>query len=590
MSGTNAAPSIVERLLPGIAALRRYRLSDIPTELVAGATVAVMLVPQGMAYAMLAGLPPVVGLYAALVPILIYAVLGSSRQLAVGPMALISLIVADGLAGMASPRSEQYVELAAITAGLTGLCLIGFGLARLGFLTDFVAGPVLTGFTGAAGVLIAASQVGPLLGIELADTSTVQALVASFVAVAGEIHPLTAAVGLASVVVLVLLGRYAPKVPRALALVAVVTLAVFVFGLQDAGVAILGEISGGLPELALPTASGGEIVALIPTALICALVGFMESYAIMGTVARRHGYKVRPNQELVALGSANVGGALFGGYPICGALSRTAVSDRAGAKGPLSGLFTAVLLAAVLMFMADVLYFVPHLSLAAIIIVAAIGLVDVERVRFLFRVQRLDLAVLVATFVGTLALGIELGLVVGIGASIVKFIGRAALPHVATLGRLPNSDTYDSVTRHPEAEVMEGITVQRVEGRIFFGNADRVMRRVAEHAHEQGAHTLVLDASGVHTLDSTSLHAMEDLVDRLEADNVRLVLARVSEPVEELLARAGVIERLGGMGVFHFVHEAVELSLAAPPRVQDDESEADETEEGESDSEQCRAV
>ena len=534
-----------------------------------------MLVPQGMAYAMLAGLPPVVGLYAALVPILIYAVLGSSRQLAVGPMALISLIVADGLTGMAAPRSEHYVELAAITAGLTGLCLVGFGLARLGFLTDFVAGPVLTGFTGAAGVLIAASQVGPLVGVELADTSTVQALVASFVGVGGEIHLLTAVVGLASVVVLVLLGRYAPKVPRALVLVAVVTLAVFVFGWQDAGVAILGDIGGGLPELAVPTASGGEIITLIPTALICALVGFMESYAIMGTIARRHGYKVRPNQELVALGSANVGGALFGGYPICGALSRTAVNDRAGAKGPLSGLFTAALLAAVLMFMADLLYFVPHLSLAAIIIVAAVGLVDIERMRFLFRVQRTDLAVLVATFVGTLALGIELGLVVGIGASIVKFIARAALPRVATLVRLPDSDRYDSIKRHPEAEVTEGVSVQRVEGRIFFGNADRVLRRVAEHAHEQRAHTLVLDASGVHTLDSTSLHAVEDLVDRLEADNVRLVLARVSEPVAELLQRAGLIERLGGMGVFHFVHEAVELSQAAPPRVEDEsESEA----------------
>lgn len=573
MSGTNEAPSLVERVLPGIAALRRYRLAEIPTELIAGATVAVMLVPQGMAYAMLAGLPPVVGLYAALVPILIYAVLGSSRQLAVGPMALISLILADGLTGMAAPRSAHYIELAAVTAGLTGLCLVAFGLARLGFLTDFVAGPVLTGFTGAAGVLIAASQVGPLFGIELADTSTAQDLVVSFVAVAGEIHILTAVLGVASVVFLVLLGRYAPKIPRALALVGIVTVSVFVLGLHDDGIAILGEIEGGLPAFDLPTASGAEVLSLIPTALICALVGFMESYAIMGTIARRHGYSVRANQELVALGSANLGGALFGGYPICGALSRTAVNDRAGAKGPLAGLFTGVLVGAVLIFMSDALYFVPHLSLAAIIIVAAVGLVDLERARFLLDVQRSDLAVMVATFVGTLALGIELGLLVGIGASLVKFVGRAALPRITTLGRLPRTVAYADLERHPEAQAVEGVTVQRVEGRIFFGNADRVMRRIAERAQKEDAHTLVLDASGIHTLDSTSIHAFEDLLDRLADRDVRLVLARPSASVAGLLQRAGLIERLGGAGVFHLVHEAVELSCRPASPAPGDESQ-----------------
>lgn len=561
---------LLDRFVPGIAALLEYRLADVPTDLVAGATVAVMLVPQAMAYAMLAGLPPIAGLYAALVPIVIYAVLGRSRQLAVGPMALISLILADGLTGMAAPRSAEYVELAAVAAGLTGLFLVGFGVARLGFLTDFVAGPVLVGFTGAAGVLIAASQVGPLFGIELSDTSTVQDLVASFVAAAGEIHVLTAVLGALSVVALVLIGRYAPKVPRALALVGVVATAVFVFDLQASGVAILGEIGGGLPPFAFPTASGQEIVALVPTALICALVGFMESYAIMGTIARRHGYKVRANQELVALGSANVGGALFGGYPICGALSRTAVNDRAGARGPLAGLFTGLILAAVLMFMSGALYFVPHLSLAAIIIVAAIGLVDIERARFLVEVSRTDFAVLVTTFVGTLALGIEAGLIVGVAASLIVFIGRAALPRIAALGRLPGTEVYADVRRHPEAEQVQGVLVLRIGGRIFFGNADRIVRQLVARVEEANAHALVLDGSGIHTLDSTSVHALEDLLERLDAFGCRVVLAQLSEAVTAVLRRAGLFEQLGGASVFHLVHDAVELNSSTTPRAQDD--------------------
>ena len=528
-------------------------------DLVAGLTTAVMLIPQGMGYAMIAGLPPIYGLYSSLVPLVIYGLFGTSRQLAVGPVAMVSLLVATAVGTVAEPGTASFVAYAILLALMVGVVQFAMGAARLGFLVNFLSHPVISGFTSAAALIIGFSQLKHVLGFSIPRSHHVHTIVWTAIGRIGETHLLTLAVGVTAVVALVLLKRYAPKFPRALAVVAVSTTAVWAFGLDARGVAIVGEVPQGLPPLAIPALDFSVARELLPIALAIALVGFMESIAVAKKYARSSGYEVDANRELVGLGLANVFGSFAGSYPVTGGFSRTAVNASSGARTGLAGIITAVFIGLTLLFLTPLFYYLPMAVLAAIIITAVAGLVDVAEVRHLWKVKRTDLAMLVLTFAATLFLGIEEGIAVGVGGSLLLLIWKSTRPHVAVLGRLPGTADYRNVARFEDAETTPGVLALRLDAQIYFGNVNFLKETLDRLEGEQKdpLRAVVLDASGINQVDASAESAFREVLEAYRARGVRLVFADVKGPVRDVFERSGFDEDVGKDGFFFNVHDAM---------------------------------
>ncbi len=552
--------------LPLLTQLRRYRAGDARADMAAGLTTAVMLVPQAMAYAMLAGLPPHVGLYASVVPLFIYALLGSSRQLAVGPVAMVSILVAGGLADMAVPGSDQYVALAVVLALISGLALLGMGLVRLGFLVELLSHPVIAGFTYAAALIIAASQLGNVTGIALEGKRGLLPVLGQVAAHLGEIHSATLIVGVSSVAALLAIRRWAPRIPAALVVVVGATGATWLLGLDAAGVAVVGAVPAGLPSPSLPSLPLSEYGAIVPTALAIALVGYAESISVAKAFAHRGGYRLDPDKELVSLGLANIGGSLFGAYPVTGGFSRTAVNARAGARTGLASAITAVAVAITLLFLTPLFTLLPKAALAAIILVAVIGLVDLAEVRRIWHVRRKDAGLLAVAFLGTLLLGVEEGIGLGVVVSLATFVWRAARPHCALLGRIPGTRVWRDLAYHPEAETVPGVAVMRVDASLYFANAEHLRRKVHTLRGSMGdpLRAFVLDASAINDLDSTAADALLELAHELEAEGVRFLVAGAKPPGRQVMERATVCRTLGDEAMTLDVEEAVERAQAMP--------------------------
>lgn len=553
-----------------------------------------MLIPQGMAYAMLAGLPPIVGLYASTIPLVVYALLGSSRQLAVGPVAMVSLLVASGVGALAEPGTETYVGLAVLLAAMVGVLQLGMGLARAGFLVNFLSHPVISGFTSAAALVIGVSQLGPLLGVRL-DRGPVHESLIEAVTRLGETQPLTLALGVGSILVLLALRRLAPRAPAALVVVVIGTLAVWGLGLHEHGVAIVGTVPAGLPSPSLPSVDPQALTALLPAAVTIALVGFMESISVGTSIAARKGYELDADQELRGLGLANLAGSFFGAYPVTGGFSRTAVNAAAGARTGMAGLVTAAVVGLTLVLLTPAFYFLPKAGLAAIIMVAVFGLVDLREVRHLWHVERSELGLLVLTFVATLALGIEEGIAVGVGASLAWHVVRTTRPHTAVLGRLPGTQVFRNVQRYPEAIPEPGMVILRIDAQLFFGNvaflketlrglvdggdapSDTLSREPSNAAaaagtaaagtavHTPAVHTVVLEAASINRLDSSADAALHELHQWLTSRGVTLRLAGLKGPVRDMMQRTGLWERVGDSCIHFTVDEAVRAARAEHP-------------------------
>ncbi|PIE17049.1 MAG: sodium-independent anion transporter [Proteobacteria bacterium] len=566
-------------VIPAIGWLRDYKREDLPGDLTAGLTTAVMLIPQGMAYALLAGLPPIIGLYASIVPLALYALFGSSRQLAVGPVAMVSLLVATGVGAISEPGSTDFIAYAVLLSLMVGVIQLKMGVFRLGFLVNFLSHPVVSGFTSAAALIIGFSQLKHLLGVNIPRSHHVHTIVIEASRRLGEVNGPTIGIGVASVALLVALKRLWPSFPRALAVVVLGTLAVWLFGLHTQGVAIVGGVPAGLPAPTLPVIDWDVITKLLPIALTISFVGFMESISVAKAVARRHRYEVDANQELCGLGVANLGGALFSAYPVTGGFSRTAVNDQAGAKTPLASLITAGVVALALLFLTPLFYSLPKAVLAAIIMTAVFGLIDVAEVKHLWKVKRSDLLLLLVTFAATLTLGIELGIGVGVGASLLWFVVRTTRPHFAVLGRLPGTESYRNVKNYPEAETTDGVLALRIDAQYYFGNVSflKDTLRDAEAEASQPLRAVVLDTSSVNTLDSSAASAIAELAEDYRERDIALFFATVKQPVRQVMQRAHLIEQLGEEAIFLRVHEAIEAAtqLAARPRQAQAGSEAD---------------
>jgi SulP family sulfate permease len=526
-----------------------YTRADLSADLTAGLTTAVMLVPQGMAYAMLAGLEPIVGLYASTLPLLVYGVLGTSRQLAVGPVAMVSLLVAAGVGPLAAGDPVRFTTLATVLAAMVGVLQWGMGVARIGALVKFLSHPVIAGFTSAAALLIGASQLRNLLGVDLPRSHFLHETLLAVAERAAEIDPATTGLGLAALGTLVALKRWAPGVPRFLLVVVVGSVAVWSL---DLDVAIVGDVPSGLPAPSVPWTSTADLWALLPTALTIAFVGFLESISVARKFASTHRYRIDADQELVALGLANVGGAFLGAYPVTGGFSRTAVNDQAGARTNVASLVTAAAVLLTLLFLTPLFTFLTKTVLTAIVLSAVAGLVDLEGAAHLWRVSRPDAVLMGLTFVATLTLGIEPGIAAGVTASLLWFIWRTSRPHVARLGQLPGSSVYRNVARYPEARSPASMVALRIDAPLYFANTAFLLDTV-EDAIDADTEHLVLDCKVIGSIDAQALHALEELFDLLDAQGVGIWLAGVRGPVRDALDAAHLRDRAT---LVERVHEA----------------------------------
>jgi len=559
----------LRRLVPILAWLPRYRRADLPGDLTAGLTTAVMLIPQAMAYAMLAGLPPIVGLYAAIAPPIVYALFGSSPKLAVGPVAMDSLLVAAALSSVSLVGAETTVVAAAALAVMVGVIQLSMGALRLGFVVNFLSRPVLSGFTSAAAVVIAASQLGALLGVKLSASTGLHVIVGELWGARAGVHLPTLLVGLVGVMLLVALGRFRG---RALVVVALAILASELFDLPAHGVASLGDIPPGLPGAALPMLSSATFVALVPAALTIALLSFMEAIS-SGIAVAEAGHRPDADRELVALGLSNLATGFMRGYPIAGGLSRTAVNAQAGARTGLAGVFTAAIVVVTLLFLTPLLHGLPKAALAAIIVVAVAGLIDLALPRTLWRLRPRELTTLGVTFAATLTLGITTGLGLGVLLSLVLFVMRTTRPHTAVLGRLPGTTVYRNQERFADAVPVPGLLLVRLDAQLYFANAaflrETLLRLIEEATTPVRA--VVLDASGIHDVDISALTALSEVRRTLADRGLALYLSSVTGPVRDILARSGLQSEFGADKFSFTTHEAVQRALGehAPldPRV-----------------------
>jgi SulP family sulfate permease len=537
----------VRTFFPLLDRLGNYRKEDLSGDLTSGLTVGVMLIPQGMAYAMIAGLPPIYGLYASLVPLVIYGLLGTSRQLAVGPVAMVSLLVATGVAPLAAAGTAEYIRLAIVLALMVGVIQFVMGAFRLGFLVNFLSHPVISGFTSAAALIIGFSQLKHLIGVNLPRSSYIHEILWTTLQSVDQIHLPTLMLGLASVVTLILMKRRDERIPGALIVVVGTALAVWTGGLHELGVPIVGEVPRGLPGFEWQAPSIGELRTLMPAALVISLVGFMESIAVAKAMATKHKYEVDANQELIGLGLANVFGALFQAYPTTGGFSRTAVNDQSGATSGLASLISAAVIGLTLLFLTPLFYYLPNAVLAAVIMVAVSGLIDVQEAKFLWRVKRSDFALLAASFLGTLFLGIEEGIAVGVILSLAWVIYRSTHPHIAVLGRIPDTTAYRNVDRFPEVITHERTVIVRIDASFYFANASLIkdtFEDIERHA-EGSLERVVLDATSINDIDSSAVHVLEQIAEDFREDGVVFRLAGVKGPVSDVLERAGLSHLVG---------------------------------------------
>jgi len=525
--------------------LIRYKKADLPSDVLAGLTVAVMLVPQGMAYAMLAGLSPVVGLYASVLPLIAYALLGSSRQLAVGPVAMISLLVFASCSSLATPGSSEYVSIVLLLTLMVGVFQLAAGLIRLGFLINFFSHAVISGFTSAAAIIIGLSQMKHLLGISLGSEQSVFVLVGDIMRHAGKTNIPTLMVGLVCLAVLYFFRQRYPHFPCAMLLVVVGTLAAF-FGLTEFGLKTVGHVPRGLPPFSLPQFRLELARTLFPGALVIVFVGFMESISVAKYIAAKSGYKVDPDRELVGLGASNLVGAFFSGYPVTGGLSRTAVNHQAGARTQLAAVITAITILLVLVALTPLFYYLPNAVLGAIIVAAASGLVDYKEAIHLFKLKKADGWMFLVTFVCTLTIGLDQGLLIGMVFSLILFIWKSAYPHTAELGYLENEGVFRNLKRYPQVKIYPGILIRRVDASLYFANMkfleDQIAKDLAERPQIK---EIIMDLSGVNDIDAVSIDSLEKLMEAYGHQGIRFSFASMKGPVRDLVAHAGWEQKYG---------------------------------------------
>jgi SulP family sulfate permease len=544
-----SAPGRLAGLFPPIAWLRAYQLSWLGGDLVAGVTLAAYAVPVALAYATLAGMPPQVGIYGYMLGGLGYALLGSSRHLAVGPTSAISLMIAASVGVMAAGDSSRYVAIASLAAfAVTVLCLVAWAL-RLSVLVKLISDSILVGFKAGAGITIAVTQLPALFGVPGGGANVIERLATIARQLPGLSTP-TLAVGLAALALLVAGGRFLPGRPVALGVVVLSIAASGLLGLADMGVVVTGQIPAGLPELGLPSLRLVEVEGIFPLAAGVLLLAYIEGVSAARGFAEKHGYTLNPRQEFLGIGAANLLAGLGHGYPVAGGLSQSVVAEKAGSRTPLALICASATLALALLFLTGALANLPKATLAAVVLTAVAGLIDVPALRRLWRISRIDFAAAAVALTGVLLLGILQGILLAALVSVLIMLVRASRPHVAILGRIPGTAHYSDAGRHPENEPIPGVIAVRPEGSLLYVNVENVLERVLAPlaaAPAGSVRLVVCDLSAAPHLDLAATTMLRKLHATLTVQGIRLALVGVHGRARDLLRRDGLADLIGGV-------------------------------------------
>ncbi len=550
-----------KKYFPILVWIKHYTYDDFASDTVAAIVVTIMLIPQSLAYALLAGLPPQIGLYASIIPLLIYSVFGTSNTLAVGPVAVIALMTFAVCSKFAQPGSSEFVSIAILLAAISGLILLLMGILRLGFITNFLSHPVISGFITASGLIIAASQLKHILGIN-GDGSNLITILSSILKNISEISIVTLFIGILSLFILYwskkrfksflknsnvneflsdLISRTGPIIA-----VIVSTFFVWIFGLGDNAVSIVGHIPKGLPEIKFPEITLNTFFELFIPALLISIVGYVETVSIAQTLAAKRREKIEHNQELIALGLSNFGSGLSGGFPVTGGFARSVVNFDAGAKTPAAGAFTAIGIAFSTLFLTSLLFYLPKATLAATIIIAVLSLVDFKSVIKVFSYSKTDGLAMVSTIVVTLCFGVEIGIVSGVVLSLIMFLYRTSRPHIAKVGQVPGTEHYRNEDRHIVISSNKVICL-RIDESLYFPNArfleDTIYKFIINN---KNAKHIIIMCSAVNYIDSSALESLEFVNSRLNEAGVKLHLSEVKGPVMDQLKKTNFLDELTG--------------------------------------------
>lgn len=541
--------------------IQEYNKTLFKGDLSAGITVAVMLIPQGMAYAMIAGLPPVYGLYAAIFPQLIYAIMGSSRQLAVGPVAMDSLLVATTLNTMAIVDAQHYISLAIFLAFFMGVIQVFLGLIKFGFLVNFLSKPVINGFTSAAAIIIGLSQLNHMLGVEISQGNVLQALMQSIWEVRTEIHLLTLMITLGSIFLIFGIKRFSKKIPVALVVVILTTLLTSQLNWNEMGLSIVGTIPSGLPAFNFQWIAVEDIYSLFPMALTLSLIAFLEAISIAKAIeVKENKETVDPNQELIALGAANVFGSFFQSYPTTGGFSRTAVNHESGAQTGVAAIISAAVVGLTLVFFSSWFYYLPKPVLGAIILTAVINLVDLKYPYQLWSSHREEFFILLFTFLVTLFMGIMEGVLLGTLASLSLMVYRSSQPHIAILGRIKGTKHYRNIHRFTEeVETFPGVLILRFDGQLFFGNHSYFKKQIVDllGRETKKIRYLVIDASPINYIDASASNTLNHWIQNLNKEGITVLWVNVIGPIRDLFFKNGMLKKIGKKNLFYSLDSAV---------------------------------
>lgn len=550
----------MKKFLPILSWLPGYKKEYLSGDFSAGLTVGVMLIPQGMAYAMIAGLPPVYGLYAALVPQVVYAIFGTSRQLGVGPVAMDSLLVAAGVSVIAEAGSQNYISLAILLAFMMGVTQLALGLFRMGFLVNFLSKPVISGFTSAAALIIALNQLKHFVGVDLSGSNVFTILYEAILKF-GEFNWISLVMGTVGILILKNIKKLHKAIPGALVAVVLGIIVVKIFNLNAHEVKIVGKVPEGLPHFSIPVFGSPHFNELIPIAATLALIAFMEAISVAKALQAKHKneYKLDANQELIGLGMSNVVGSFFSCYPTTGGFSRSAVNEQSGAKTNLAALISASLVALTLLFLTPLFYYLPKSILAAIIMVAVFGLIDIKFPVTLWKTKKEDLLMLLIAFGVTLGFGIKEGIGVSVVISLLAMIYRSTKPHYAVLGKMPDSKEYRNIERFKDVVIRKDILIIRYDADLYFANTSHFMETLSEEVDKKGndLKLVILHGGSIAHIDTTAYQALSEFIEHMAKNNVEVYLAYVIGPTRDFLRKAGLGNMLGEEKCFLDIDSAI---------------------------------
>ncbi len=551
----------MRRFFPFLDWVSNYKKDFLTKDLVAGLTVGIILIPQGMAYAMVAGLPPVYGLYASVFPVLVYMFLGTSRQLAIGPVAMDSLLVAAGLGTLAITGIENYIAMAIFLAFLVGAIQLLLGLFRMGFLVNFLSTPVISGFTSGAALIIIFSQLKHLLGVNIDQSSKFHQLFINAIGKFADTNIYDFVLGIAGIFIIILLKKWNRKIPSILVVVVLGILTVFFLDLQQYGVKLVGEIPKGLPDFQLPNINFQNVMDLWPIALTLALVGYLEAISIGKSMEEKSKEdRIDANQELVALGTSNIIGSFFHAYPVTASFSRSAISNDAGGKTNGFALFSVIMVVVTLLFLTPLFYFLPNAVLASIIMVSVFGLIDVEYPKTLWKFRKDEFVVLMLTFLITLFIGIKEGVLIGVLLSLLLMVYRTSKPHFAVLGKIRGSDYYRNVERYgDEIEDRADLLIVRFDSQLYFGNKNYFKTQLMKKVNAKGDKLkgVILNAEAINYIDSTAANMLISVINELHGRKLEFYIAGAIGPTRDIIFSSGIIDALRKECLFVRTKEAV---------------------------------